>query len=62
MEAKTRHIVTGAAVAGLGVAIARSVMPKMHDRCQASCGCRCAAEHMSRERETSSTSGVAHVA
>ena len=38
MRAKTRQIVTGAAVTAVGVAVTRSLAPKLHERCRARCG------------------------
>lgn len=40
MEAKRRRIATGAVIAGAGVLIARSLGPKLHERCQDGCGCK----------------------
>jgi hypothetical protein len=38
MRAKTRQIVTGAAISGVGVAVTRALAPKLHERCRACCG------------------------
>ena len=64
MRAKMRQIVTGAAVAAVGVAVSRSLAPKLHERCRARCGP--ASEQTAEEHEPLGAAccarGVAHAA
>ena len=64
MRAKMRQIVTGAAVTAVGVAVTRSLVPKLHERCRARCGpaSEQTAEEQAPPGAACCTEGVRHAA